>query len=251
MIKSLTHQEWLIDYQRTIVLDSSGFSVRPHHSFPSSVVSFLREVLSSNPSLAHAILSAIQCPSNHQLISTNNETVQLLYVECIEDSIKQLHTMLGKGDEHSDSQYESDVAPQGGTPRVGDFEERRQELVESIYSMLSLLDPTPNMSQVMRRLQEILGHLLKFDGKDSTKDRLCFTREEIYSCFVGRKSSLLIRRLQELEDFQRTLGGASGSDDGRRKEEQDEAQKWSSVFYSAIQDRKHFLESVMVSARVG
>ena len=174
--------------------------------------------------------------------------MQLLYLECIEDCLKQLHVLGeggggGRGGGLSDSQYESDAAQQ--LYRVEGYsdeeeEEERRRLVDLIYTMLSFLDPTPNLSKVMARLEKILGLLLQLGG--------AITREGIYSCFVGRSSPLLIRRLQDLEAFRR--GGENGGDSWDTvtagSEEEREAARWRDVFFGALQDRPHFLEAVMV-----
>ena len=219
-----------------LVSDPSGSTFKPHlHLLPPYVTSFLLQVLTKDPPLGHALVSSLLASSTNQHYVANNESLQLLYLDCIEDSLKQLPVHSGGGKEE-DSQYESD-AYQHSQPKEEDDKEMR--LVERVYTMLSFLDPTANLSKVMIRLEKILEVLLQASPTDGDTTTL-FTREEIYSCFLGRSSPLLIRRLQDMEGFQRNAGDSMD-------DEREAGLKWKKVFFDALQKDQHFLANVMVS----
>ena len=225
-----------------LVSDPSGSTFKPHlHLLPPNVISFLLQVLTKDPPLGHALISSLRASSTNQHYVSNNESLQLLYLDCIENSLRELNLpSRAAGSRGDDSQYESDTHQHS---KPGDLEEddEKMRLVERVYTMLSFLDPTPNLSKVMIRLAKILEVLLQASPADGGT---LFTREEIYSCFLGRSSPLLIRRLQEMEGFQRNAGDSAIEDEDREGEA---ALKWKKVFFDALQKNQHFLENVMVS----
>lgn len=223
-----------------LVSDPSGSTFKPHlHLLPPYVISFLLQVLTKDPPLGHALISSLRASSTNQHYASNNESLQLLYLECIEDSLRRLNLPSRGGGKGEDSQYESD-AHQHSQPKEENDEKMR--LAERVYTMLSFLDPTANLSKVMIRLEKILEILLQASSTDGDITTL-FTREEIYSCFLGRSSPLLIRRLQDMEGFQRNAGDSMD-------DEREAGLKWKKVFFDALQKDQHFLANVMVSLSV-
>ena len=195
--------------------------VSPPHVFPSSIQGFLRTLIQTNPALGHAVLSALTISGSPHYLS-NNETLQLLYIECIDISLGKIEGII---DEEADPSVDKEV--------------------NCICDYLSLLDPTPEMTKVVKNVDRIFLKLMELKrpfnnvGLDHP-----FKPKLIYSCLVGRSSPLLVQRFQDIEEFLRV---SQESDEVDVMESLESGKYWKSKFYRATKQKQHFLETALVS----
>lgn len=221
--------------------------------FPSTILSFLHDVLVSKPATGHALICSLTVPDSptHHV---NNEALQLLYVEAINESLEAiLQLKLPEAAEtDSDSQYESDhmwtTASQG---RQSVTKECRR-LTNLVYDLLSFMDPQPDMSRVS--VDKLFVFLLELCHQLGPERPIRFDSSQIHSCLLGRSSPYLLKRLHEAEEYIRNKQ-ANGSSPTNKKSSVNSLQllrqtgttgDWRGVFYHAYHDRKHFLECVLV-----
>ena len=196
----------------------------------------------------------------------------MIYVECINETLEALaQTKVSEtadNDSSYDSQYESDH-PSSET-RKGVFKECEKK-VTYVYTLLSLIDPSNEMTRITNRLDRLFHTLLKTTFKTGPGVSLRFDTGKVYACLLGRSSPLLINRLHEVEEYLRMNrstfdqheeeGDTSSSTtptattdvhhDGHshhpsRKESPSLQEiEWKERFYEALYDHKHLLEGVI------
>lgn len=196
----------------------------PLHSMPNSVLGFLKTVLHSDPCLGHTLFQSLTIRDNPNYLH-NNETVQLLYAECIDASLGRIE---GCG---SDTSLQS----KGGVSI--------EKEVEYICTCLSLIDPAPEMTKVVKSVDRILLKLVRMkDPTNSEGGERMFPSEVIYGCIIGRGSSLLVQRFQDIEEFLWVNKGEG------KPPSSDECgyQYWKNEFYLSVNQKQHFLERVVV-----
>ena len=231
------------------------------------ILQFLHDVITSlSPSLGHALITSLMVPSGSAYLA-NNEALQVIYIECINETLEGLaQTKVSEIVDHDssyDSQYESDH-PSSETHK-GVFKECEKK-VAFVYTLLSLIDPSNEMTRITNRLDRIFHTLLKTTFKVGPGVSLRFEIGKVYACLLGRSSPLLINRLHEVEEYLRMNrsfdqreeeGGtpspttAPGVHDShphhpRHKEAPSlQEMEWKERFYQALYDHKHLLEGVI------
>ena len=196
----------------------------PPHLLPSSIQGFLRTLLQLNPCLGHALLQSLTVLDNPNYMS-NNETIQLLYIECIDISLGKI-----------DGRIHDDTIQ--STEGVSTKNE-----VECICNWLSLIDPTPEMTRVVKSIDKIFSKLMQLKSCDDDTVNI-FNSELIYSCIIGRSSLLLVQRFQDIEQFlQSNLNNEGAELDVIKNSDK----YWKNEFYLSLKQKQHFLERVMVS----
>ena len=187
----------------------------------------------------------------------------MIYVDCINESLEALSQSkvsdTADNDSSYDSQYESDH-PSTETHK-GIFKECEKK-VAFVYTLLSLADPSNEMTRVTNRLDRLFHTLLKTTFKIGPGLSLRFETGRVYACLLGRSSPLLINWLHEVEEYLRMNRGfdheeeevaATTTDDStphhhRHKETPSiQETEWKERFYQALYDHKHLLESIIDS----
>lgn len=217
------------------------------------IIQFLHDVITAlNPALGHALISSLMVPSGAPYLA-NNEALQMIYIDCISETLESLsQAKKATANEHDssyDSQYESDH-PSSKT-QEGLFKECEKK-VSFIYTLLSFIDPSNEMSRMNNKLSRIFHTLLKTSFTVGTGLSVKFESGHIYACLLGRSSPLLIDRLYEVEDYLRMNRGVedvfvTGESTPRHKgREAGSIQlEWKERFYQALLDHKHLLENVI------
>ena len=236
------------------------------------ILQFLHDVVTSlNPTLGHALITSLVVPSGSAYLA-NNESLQMIYVECINETLDALAqtkvSEVADNDSSYDSQYESDH-PSSETHK-GVFKECEKK-VAYVYTLLSLIDPSNEMTRITNRLDRLFHTLLKTTFKIGPGVSLRFDTGKVYACLLGRSSPLLINRLHEVEEYLRMNcssfdqheeeGDTSSTTplttttnvhhDGHphhpsRKEAPTLQEiEWKERFYEALYDHKHLLEGVI------
>ena len=201
-----------------------------------------------DPSLGHALITSLsvhQLPKSQRSL-VNNEALQLLYLDIASECVKRIRKAHARAESNKgevgtyDSQGEcSQLSATEAMPLTQDKAEKLRELV---YQMLSLVNPNPEMTRVMKKIVRLFEHLLLPFNTGAEPD---FSLEAIYCCLIARPSCLLARKLQEVEKMLKASGATIGT-----LQEMDivEADRWKPVFYALYHKHEHFLESIMVSS---
>lgn len=177
----------------------------------------------TNPALGHAIFNALTITDSPTHYLPNNEALQLLYIECIDISLGKIEGLVDEGAESVSIDEE----------------------VNHICNFLSLLDPTPEMTKVVKSVDRILLKFVELKQPLDDVGMVClFKPELIYSCLIGRSSPLLVQRFQDIEEFLRINQEKDGGDE---MEVLESGEYWKDKFYLALKQKHHFLETVMVS----
>ena len=249
-------QSTLCRYHATHVLAIPGTIPEPVSPFQSAVLSFLREVLILKPATGHALISSLTVPDNSTYL-INNESLQLLYVEAINETLEAiLQLKLPEGMEtDSDSQYESDHTLTTMNRGRQSVTKECHRLTNLVYDLLSLMNPKPNMSRVS--VDKLFVYLLELRHELGPEKPIQFHPSKIYSCLLGRSSPYLLKRLHDVEEYVRRkeTNGANGADEKhagssswslRLLKKTSTTQDWRGLFYHTHHDHKHFLECVLV-----
>lgn len=131
--------------------------------------------------------------------------------------------------------------------RKGDTSERvtkMTKLSEKIHIMLSLIDPQPEMTRLLKRLDNIIVKLITMRTEENT----LFSFYSLYSCFLGRSNPILIQHFQEIEGYMKgsCINDKEFNRDGNMDVHSSE-ENWRLELYKALRERQHFLERAMVS----
>ena len=221
------------------------------------ILQFLHDVVTTlNPALGHSLINSLVVSGGSPYLA-NNESLQMVYIDCINEALDSLSQAkvaeTTENDSSYDSQYESDH-PSSRT-KGGLFKECEKK-VSFVYTILSLIDPSNEMSRVTNRLDRIFHTLLKTTFKVGADLTVRFDSGRVYACLLGRSSPLLINRFHEVEEYLRMNRGFDHDDDSTtavlegtpRHKERDPSSmelEWKERFYQALYDHKHLLENII------
>ena len=277
-------QHSLCQYHSTHVLRLPGSNLEQGLQLSSLALSFLHDVITlHDPTLGHAFITSLTVSvttSSSQQYLSNNESLQFVYLDCIDECLDVLKSLEGGKipENDSDSQYESDQAlsPQSGTsgPRLTGTQ--HEKVMSMVYSLLSLIDGGPEMTRLTKKIDTLFHTLLQTSYTVSAGLDIKFDVGRIYGCLLGRQSTFLLSRLQEVEEFlwlntsseqtvtsltspagwrgtaqlsgieemNREGGGATGLGATPTCSEATRVE-WRNRFYSALLDHRHFLEATL------
>ena len=238
-----------------------GTIPEPVPPFQSAVLSFLHNILVSKPTTGHALiqsLTAKESPSPAYL--SNNEALQLLYVDAIHETLEAILTLKLPSEvpeTDSDSQYESDHTLTSVNQGRKSVTKECQRLMTLVYDLLSLMDPRADMGRVL--VDKLFVFLLKMNHQLGPDKFIRFDVSKIYSCLVGRSTPYLVRRLHEVEEYVRvkasSVGGGAAEKSGawslKLLGQTEGPQDWRALFFHVYHDHKHFLECVLVGLCIG
>lgn len=252
-------QNQLCQYHAIYVLKIPGAASDSIPYFSGLIVSFIHDVITTiSPALGHALISSLSVP-NSSAHMANNESLQLIYIECINDCLdllSKLNSREGSLEPDYDSQYESDQPTSG----VRGTEKGCEKILSLIYSLLSLLDPSHEMVKLTRKIDTIFHTLLRKTYVISENLKVSFETGQIYACLLGRSTPFLINRLHEVEEYLRmhpetdetsTISTPLKLSLQEAKKStltaKDSVHEWRQRFYEALYDHKHLLESTLES----
>lgn len=208
----------------------------PGSTFSKPCWQFLRNCLYENPALGHAIITKLTCKANNELLA-NNQALQGLFLKCIEGSLNSLVP-----------------SSEGTQPDFFESENQAkfQHYQDLIYDLLSLMDPTPDMTEL--ELDRVFLRLLELTVDTGLNQSIpLFDSKKIYSCLLGRKTNHLIIQFQRVEEFVRKNQsqlkllskeeGHSGVAFGTVADKE----KWRFLFFETLYNNQHMLEHVLVS----
>ena len=201
------------------------------------------------PILVHTIIRNLTVNGNSNYLN-NNETLQSIYIDCLTGSLESLSHLKAPESletDSSDSQYESDHSSS-----VQSIYSECQRLVTLVYDILSLMDPLAEMVKLTKRVDQLFLLLLEAKYNVSSEYTVTFDSGRIYSCLLGRSAPVLINRFHEVEEYLRMTraaesGGALASHLRQGTVAGDPLEEWRDLFYEALYDHRHLLESVLVS----
>ena len=165
--------------------------------------------------------------------SAYNQSLQQLYIDCIYDALTELN-----------STDASDTS--------------REDAVQQIYSMLTLIDPPAEMTQLP--LETLFTNLIGFMQENPNT----LVLHSVYATLMGHSSTFLIREFCKQQDkmHREELNGLVGSHSCKLdvmsqdvrislklSEMKDREQAWKEMFFQSINGGRHALENVVVSLR--
>ena len=196
--------------------------------------------LYENPTLGHAIINKLTCNNSNEFLA-NNQTLQGLFLKCIERS---LNSLVASSDGVQADFFESED------------QAKFQQNQDLIYDLLSLMDPTPEMTEL--KLDGVFLRLLELTVDAGLNQPISlFDSKKIYSCFLGRKMNYLIVEFQRVEEYVRKnqtkqlqLKSSSNSEEdhiGASFRRVPDREKWRFLFFETLYSNQHMLERVLVS----
>ena len=241
------------------------FDTVPHLS--DLITSFLRDVVTIlDPALGHTLITSLMVTSYSSQYISNNESLQFIYLDCIDECLEALQTLCTANGRESnlDSQYKSNMS---GVEFTGS---ECEKAVNMVYILLSLMNGTPEMTRLMKKVDTIFHTLLQGSYSVGTGPPVTFEVGRIYACLLGRSNTFLINRLHEVEEFLRLnkitedshhLKLSPGNkpiyahdtkdEDVDRTDDPSDIKyelarvEWRNRFYDAVYTHKHILESVL------
>lgn len=182
--------------------------------------------------------------------------MQRVFVEAINECLDMIGKMKLPDTMETDSSYDSQYDSDSHTTGVQSILRDTQRLVNLVYDLLSLLDPSAEMSKLVEKIDTLFILLLKTDHVIAQGFTVKFDSGKVYSCLLGRSTPFLINRFHDVEEYlrvnQSTLRpvGEQGGPTKMVAEAQGSPstlEEWRDMFYEAMYDHKHFLEGMMVS----
>ena len=196
---------------------------------------FLRNCLYENPTLAHAVIYKLTCKTDNDLLA-NNQALQGLFLKCVEGS---LNSLVPSSEGMQSDFFESEN------------EAKYQQCQELIYNLLSLMDPTPEMTEL--ELDRVFLRLLELTVDVGLSQPITlFDSKKIYSCLLGRKTNYLIMQFQRVEEFVRKkqsqfkLLSNEEEHSGVTVRRVGDKEKWRFLFFETLYNNRHMLEHVLV-----
>jgi len=213
-------------------------------SFSRPCLQFLRNCLYGNPNLGHAIINKLMCDESKENVA-NNQELQGLFLKCIDGSLSSLL------EPNEGSHYEQ-LESEGHA-------ELQQGYIKLTYSLLSLMDPSADMTDL--ELDRVFLRILELSGDvELNQPGIFFDSKKIYSCLLGRKTNFLISRFQIVEEFKRKNQQRQQLQHPMITDEEDEnivvhlkvieKEKWRILFFETLHNNQHMLEHVLVSVKI-
>lgn len=220
------------------------------------ILQFLHDVITTlNPALGHSLINSLMVPDGGSSYLPNNEALQMIYIDCINETLdwlSQAKCAETMENDSYDSQYESDHSSSKTKDSL--FKESEKK-VSFVYTILSLVDPANEMSRVTNRLDRIFHTLLKTTFKVGADLSVRFDSGRVYACLLGRSSPLLINRFHDVEEYLRMNRRLEHDQDSNTALEDTPLHKgrtpysleieWKERFYQALYDHKHLLENII------
>ena len=202
-----------------------------------------------SPALSHALIKSMTVENDTNYLS-NNEALQSTYVNGIMDCLDMLKQMKAPENLETDSSYDSQYESDHATSGVRNTYKQCENLIAKVYDLLALVDPSPQMSRLEKKIDRVFLDLLRSTYVISPECTVAFEIGRIYSCLLGRPTPFLINRLHEVEEYlrinQATEEGVASGGLKMRVSERSDSEEWRELFYEALYDKKHPLESVVV-----
>ena len=180
------------------------------------------------------------CKINNELLA-NNQILQGLFLKCIEGSLNTLVSSI-----------------EGVQPDFFESEDQAkfQQYQDLIYDLLSLMDPTPEMTEL--KLDRVFLRLLELTVNTGLNQPISlFDSKKIYSCLLGRKINYLIVEFQRVEEYVRKsqakqlqlklLSDGEENHSGFAFRRVADKEKWRFLFFETLYNNQHMLEHVLVS----
>ena len=206
-----------------------------------------------SPALGHALIKNMTVENDTSYLS-NNEALQSIYVNGIMECLDMLKQMKAPENLETDSSYDSQYESDHATSGVRNTYKQCEKLVNKVYDLLALVDPSPLMSRLEKKIDRVFLDLLQSKYDISPECTVVFEIGRIYSCLVGRPTPFLINRLHEVEEYvrtnQATEEGVASKGLKRKVSEKSDSEEWRELFYEALYDKKHPLESVVVRVQL-
>ena len=254
-------QSQLCQYHAVHVLKIPGATPDTVSNFPSLTLDFIRDVITSLiPALGHTLITSLTVPSGMSYLP-NNEALQMVYIECINECLETLEQTKIPEDVETDSSYDSQYESDHPTSGARGVYKACERILSSVYTLLSMMDPTQEMVRVTKKIDRIFHTLLKATFNISADWRMSFNAGRIYSCLLGRSTPFLINRLHEVEEYLRmnktteesvTVSTSSSTalevpSPAKQRSSYTEISRaeWRDRFYQALYDHKHLLENVL------
>ena len=143
---------------------------------------------------------------------SNNESLQLVYLDCIQECLEALEVFSasvaeGSQGDDSGSQCESDNT--SSFVAVVSVSESCEKAVSMVYTLLSSIEAQPGMMKLTKKIDTLFHVLLKASypflssrtsEASSGPSMMTFDPSQIYACLLG-SNGFLISRLHEVEVF--------------------------------------------------
>ena len=203
--------------------------------------------------LGHALIKSMTVENDTSYLY-NNEALQSIYVNGIMECLDMLKQMKAPENLETDSSYDSQYESDHATSGMQNTYKQCGKLVNKVYDLLALVDPSPLMSRLEKKIDRVFLDLLQSKYDISPECTIVFEIGRIYSCLLGRPTPFLINRLHEVEEYvrtnQATEEGVANKELKRRVSERSGSEEWRELFYEALYDKKHPLESVVVRVQL-
>ena len=207
-----------------------------------------------SPASGHTLIKSMTVEDDPDYLA-NNEALQSIYIDCITENLEMLSQLKSpeslETDSSYDSQYESDHATSG----MQSVYKQCEKIFTTIYDLLSLVDPSPKMLKLAKKIDKLFHLLLRSKYSIGPERTIVFESGRIYSCLLGRSTPFLINRLHEVEEYLRTNWAAEEGVASRgletrvletRRSDRSDSEEWRGLFYEALYNKRHPLESIMV-----
>ena len=202
---------------------------------------WLTTLLSTDPSLGHALLQQLTGPDTEHF-QKNNSRLQGIHLRCLQASLTELRYLAAV--------VASDQAPLD--PNL------QASLTKHFTDLLCLFNPQPSLMDLA--LTHFLEELLEFLSQDGAR---YLSLEVVYSALLGREDTFLLEEFCKIEHDERmrahraagrSVAGADDLDLCERGHQVlglcyhgDRDQAWRDLFLTSLRHDRHFLDLIMVS----
>lgn len=234
--ESLLYFQELDNYYSNIIYgDTSGFK---DDTLSSNSIQFLKGLLDQDPEFGHAIIS--QLNSKAKTFLENNQTLQELYIS----GIQQLLGKLARCDARNTGKADLEIV---------------DSMKNQLYTMLSVMNPTPEMVSLLSPLESLFTSLIQHSKSLETPQ---LDIGNLYSSLLQRPTSFLLQNFCNVENNLRFNSDVEGNGalggsillpnqaayvclSQSNMKDRTEAMKF--LFFHAL-NGNHVLENIVVSA---